>query len=130
MNVGESFLGRTFAGRHPQGGQDNRTSSQPVQSTAPTFSADRVCRIGEEAWRRPRCQGVYLLDAVRLHAVLPTRPRRLPARDLQRVVLLSGSLGAFRHLQGSVSFDAVLCQRTPSRRAVRGTVLDGFGPFP
>src|SRR6202163_4833783 len=98
MNVGESFLGGGFARRHPQGGQDNGTSSQPVQSTAPAFSPDRVCRAGEETWRRACCQGVYLLDPVRLDVVLPTRPRRLPARDLQWVVLLSGPLGACGHL--------------------------------
>jgi hypothetical protein len=37
MSVGESFLGRSFARRHPQGRHHHGTSSQPVQSTAPAF---------------------------------------------------------------------------------------------
>src|SRR5258706_6287588 len=99
MNVGESFRGRSFARRHPQGGQDNRTSSQPIQSTAPTFSSDRVRRNRQKAPRRARRQRVYLLDPVCLHAVCSsinefgsrTRRRRYkirtPARNLSSKLL-------------------------------------------
>src|SRR5258705_7177122 len=103
---------------------------QPVQSTAPAFSPCRVRSSGQEAWRRTCRQRIHLLDAVRLHAVLPTRSRRLPTRNLQRAGLLSGPVGAFRHPQGALPFDPVLCQRTPPRSAVRGIVLDRLSPLP
>jgi hypothetical protein len=48
MNVGESFLGRDFAERHPQGRHGHHTSRESLQSTAPAFSVNRVRVAGQE----------------------------------------------------------------------------------
>src|SRR5437660_10090025 len=76
MNVGELFLGRDFARRHPQGRQSYHTSRESVQSTAPAFPADRVRSAGQRKQCGTMCQRLWLLDTVGLDAVLPTRPRR------------------------------------------------------
>jgi hypothetical protein len=99
MNVGESFLGRSFARRHPQGRQSHHTSRESVQSTAPAFSPDRVRSAGQRkrlvrgicgSLIRPEATGAqvaYWLQAIShtraLHSQIP-RPRSADTSRLFR----------------------------------------------
>ena len=108
---------------HSPGGQDNGTS-EPVQSTPAALPPHRVRGIGEETPSRTGRQGLHLLDAIRLDAVLPTRPRRLLAGDLRWLGQLPRPFDPFRHPGSAAALDAFLRQRTSARRLVRGPVLD------
>src|ERR1035437_10319026 len=50
-------------------------------------------------------------------------PTRFAARDLQRPGLLPGQTGPSRHHQSPQQIYPFLCQRTPARQVVRGSVL-------
>src|SRR5208283_5658146 len=106
------------------------TSCESVQSTAAALSAFGVRRFGQKAPSRARRQGVRLLDPIRRHVVLPIGPYRFPARDLQRLALLFGQVGALGHCQGSQQVHLVLRQRAPPGGALRGAVLYGTGALP
>src|SRR6476646_1598433 len=102
----------------PQGRHCHHTSRESLQSTAPAFSADRVRGAGQEKQRGTLRQRLRLLDPVGLDAILPTRPCRFAARDLQRLGLLPGQNGASRYRQGSQQIHPLVCQRTPARPVV------------
>src|ERR1035437_2339508 len=114
----------------PTGGQPNRTIREPIQSTAPALSPHRARRTRQEARRCACLQRLYMLDAVRLHAVLSTGTRRFAVRDLQRSGLLPGAVGACGDSQSALPLNPVLCQRTPSGSSIRGSVLYRAGAIP
>src|SRR4051794_14390478 len=101
MNVGEWFLWPELRQSSPTRKAKPSYKSPVSQSTAAAFSADGVRSTGQRKQRGTVCQRVWLLDTVGLDAILPTRPRRFLARDLQRPGLLSGQTGSSRHNQGS-----------------------------
>ena len=101
MNVSESFLGPGLRRTLPQGRQSHHTSRESLQSTTPPLPPTGVRSAGQQKRRRKGRQRLRLLDAVGLDAVLLTRSRRFPPRDLQRPPLLPRQTGASRHCQGT-----------------------------
>src|SRR5678816_3755228 len=103
---------------------------RPPRSTLDRSSAASDVYKRQEARRRACRQRFFLLDAVRLDAVLSIRACRFAARDLQRLGLLPGAVGACGNRQGTLPLDPILCQRTPSGSLIRGFVLYGAGALP
>src|SRR5579864_4270745 len=111
-----------------RGGIRLESSMQHFLSDTPVVFPRRVRTGGAGTQSRAPRAGIYLLGTVRCHALLPTRPSAISARDLWRSGRLRRQTEASRGAGRAAQIHLVLRQRTPTLGAVSDCLPSAFRP--